>query len=224
MGDACCTQRFQPIGGDIPPKIDFLEQEQRSAEIYREHARQKLARLDFAGALECLDAALALKPDYACALCERASFRQWLGHDGALQDVEAAIRLDPRDSDAWAVRGRLHAEEHQFELAAADVAEAILLASKTGDADLLGYRSALREQTGDWKGAAEDFAQACKTDVVWAAICRGEMRVAVGDVNGGMKDLHQIPERHQAHGYAQGGLLWAERKLPLVSNQTVAAN
>lgn len=231
MGSACCTDRervFPPYDGDmqqspkkIPASLKRDTDDELTPEIHREVARKKLLRLDVAGALACLDTALAMKPEYAAALCERASIKQWL-HDipGALKDADSALRLEPYDADAWAVRARLHAENRDSKLAGADIAEALRLAPS--DADLFGYRSALREQTGDHSGAAKDFSAACKADWVWAFMCRGEMRVALGDIEGGISDFKQVPVSHRARGYAQGGLLWAEGKRPLGLDATAS--
>jgi tetratricopeptide (TPR) repeat protein len=54
--------------------------------------------------------------------------------DGAVADLDAALRLDPDDAEAWVRRGRLHAARREFARAIADFDRAIALGRR--DADL----------------------------------------------------------------------------------------
>ena len=79
----------------------------------------------------------------------------------ALQDFDEAIRLDPDLGPAYAARGRLRAERHEYDPAIADLTAAI-----DHDADSVAVRldrGTARLHRKDYQGAIADFDAALKT-------------------------------------------------------------
>ncbi len=65
---------------------------------------------DDAAALKAYDRLIALSPGDARALCDRGIIRSRMGdQQGAIEDLTAAIQLDPRQVNAYAARAYAHA-------------------------------------------------------------------------------------------------------------------
>jgi tetratricopeptide (TPR) repeat protein len=104
-----------------------------SSRIYEQRGLARAELRDFAGAIEDLTNAMALRPDHAELLTLRG--RLYIVADAprlALHDFDTAIRLDPKDGDAYNGRGhaRLRLGEHRE--AIADAEQALSLGEPTG--------------------------------------------------------------------------------------------
>ncbi|KQY93924.1 hypothetical protein ASD21_10080 [Caulobacter sp. Root1455] len=74
------------------------------------HARVLMARRDYPGAIAAFDEVIALQPQFAAALAERAFAREAAGDlAGAQQDHDAVLRLTPDRANAWSHAGWIRA-------------------------------------------------------------------------------------------------------------------
>jgi tetratricopeptide (TPR) repeat protein len=117
---------------------------------------------DLEGALNDLDEAIRLKPDYADAFNNRGAVRYDKGDlKSALKDYNEAIRLKP-DADAFYNRGEARNASSDLDGALQDYNEAIRL--DPDHAQALHNRSLLRKAKGDLTGAQQDYDQAIRLD------------------------------------------------------------
>ncbi len=95
--------------------------------------------------------------------------------DLALADLDTALTLKPGDYDTLGIRANAHACARDFAAAFADYATMI---EKSPTADAYAARGRLRWRTGDFAGAADDYAQAVRLHpkdgyaVLWLEIAR----------------------------------------------------
>jgi len=77
--------------------------------------------------------------------------------DGATDDFDRALELDPQNADAYYYRGVVAGRLESWDKAVADLTKAIGLNSQYADAYF--WRGAARQQQGDLNGALADFNQ-----------------------------------------------------------------
>jgi lipoprotein NlpI len=149
---------------------------------------------DYHGAIEDLDAVLAKVPDDTPTLRRRATFRDWIGdHQAAIDDFNASLQIKP-DASAYSGRAIAYKEGGDPDRAMQDVAKAMEIAPD--DPTVIYERAQLRFKSGDFAGAASDFATAAddpKSDayvVIWAYLAA----VRSGAPNAA-KDLAKRAER-----------------------------
>jgi tetratricopeptide (TPR) repeat protein len=107
--------------------------------------------------------ALALKPDDADLLIERATAAIAMGrYLDAIDDLNRALDLDPRRADALVLRGSAWRNEDKIDLAQADIDHAIDI--DPDDPEALLERGILRERKGDRAGAQADWERAITLD------------------------------------------------------------
>jgi tetratricopeptide (TPR) repeat protein len=107
--------------------------------------------------------ALALKPDDADLLIERASSAIAMNRFmDAIDDLNHALDLDPRREDALVLRGAAWRNEDKLELAQADIDHAIDI--DPDDPEALLQRGILRQRKGDRDGAQADWQRAIELD------------------------------------------------------------
>jgi lipoprotein NlpI len=132
------------------------------------------ARRDYADAIKEMDRVVDAEPDRADALKRRGDYKDWLGqYDAAIADYTAAFEKS-QDPKFLAERGAVYANKHDFVHALADLERAI---SEAPDYAVGWFeRGRIRFESGDFKGAAADFAKAADRDpedgfrVLWAYI------------------------------------------------------
>jgi tetratricopeptide (TPR) repeat protein len=113
---------------------------------------------DTYGARRALDAAVKLRPTSPQALFDRANARyNTADNDGAIVDLNEALRIDPRFAEAWRLRGWVYAISN-FDRAWPDFEQAIRLEPRNPRNYQL--RADLRQRAGDVAGAQADRAQA----------------------------------------------------------------
>lgn len=132
--------------------------------IYRELDRNE-------DALRAIDRLIALKPS-ASVYIDRHYLRRWGDIAGRRADVEAALRLDPRNVDALRAEATLRQRDRDMAGAVATLTTA--LAIKPDNSDLLATRGQAQFLMGRPREAARDFAaarRAARTSDDFNAVC-----------------------------------------------------
>ncbi len=116
-----------------------------------------------ARAYEAATQALALKPDDADLLIERATAAIATARFlDAIDDLNHALDLEPRRADALVLRGTAWRNENKLDLAQADIDHAIDIDPDNPEALL--QRGILRQRKGDTAGAQADWQRAIDLD------------------------------------------------------------
>lgn len=122
---------------------------------------------------------------------------EYFNFKGALNDLNEAIRLNPRYIKAYTYRGYVKDELDDYQGALTDYNKAVDL--KGDDYEAYARRGALKKRYKDYDGAIEDLNLAIqyKPDYAKAYSDRGQARILNGDKNGGCTDM----EKAKAMGY-----------------------
>jgi Tfp pilus assembly protein PilF len=80
----------------------------------------------------------------------------------ALQQYDEILRTDPRDADAWGLKGSLLSEQGKHAEAIQSIERAVGIAAQ--DAGLIASLGQARENSGDMKGALADYDRALAID------------------------------------------------------------
>lgn len=147
------------------------------------------------------------------ALINRANKRAMSGDvDGAIEDFNEAIQLDPAKATAYFNRGYLNNTVGRFEQAILDFSEAIQLLP---DYDEAYYQRAQgRAQLEDFQGAVDDLGQALRLNpfCIKAYYKRAEFLAELDDHQGALADYSQailnVPK--DANAYYRRGLFLAQ--------------
>jgi tetratricopeptide (TPR) repeat protein len=132
------------------------------AELYK-LANDKASQGKKREALEDLNKALALDPNFANGYIDRGNARNGLGDkQGALADYTRAIELDSRYADAYYNRGNIRSELGDRQGANDDYTKAI----ESNPAYVGAYynRGNIRNDLGDKQGAIADYTKAIELD------------------------------------------------------------
>lgn len=164
----------------------------RAGDFYLQ-ATDKLQRGDSRGALQDLNQAIRLNPDYASAYGDRATIKFQQGdRQGALTDLDQAIQIDPQLADAYGIRGLYRVATGNIRGAQSDVEKAVSLKPEIGYA----ARGVVRWYQSDLSGAQSDFDQALNLkasfkDAYAVHYFRGFVRWQLGNYNGALQDLNR---------------------------------
>jgi tetratricopeptide (TPR) repeat protein len=93
--------------------------------------------------------------------------------DGAIADFTKAIKLDPKNKDAYDLRGSMNAYKGDFTAANADWTKAVEIDPKFARAYM--NRAMGRKAIGDIDGAIEDLTEANKLGINEALVIRSEL-------------------------------------------------
>ena len=112
-------------------------------------------------------------------------------HDRAIADYDAAIRLDPKFSDAYYTRGNAWGAKFEADRAIADYDAAIGINPK--DRAALGSRAFEWTIKGDYAKAIADQDAVIRLDAksAMAYLARGRARFYAGDFKGAIPDLQE---------------------------------
>jgi protein O-mannosyl-transferase len=128
-------------------------------------------------------------------------------YDRAIEDLDQAIRLDPKYFEAYDNRGFAHLSRRDYDLAIEDHTEAIRLNPR----DALAYndRGLAYKYKGDYARAIEDFANAIKLRPTFLLYNnRGVTWDAAGDHNRAIDDFNEATRLNPEYmvGYFNRGL------------------
>jgi len=147
-------------------------------------------RGDLEGAIEDLNQAIRLKPEYG-AFFNRGEARCRQGDiEGAVKDYTEAIRLRPDYAAGFTNRGVVRYSNGDLEGAISDFTEAIRLKPEYGT---FSNRAEARYRKGDVEGALKDYDEAIRLNPGEANIfsSRGVVRYSQQDVEGALEDYDE---------------------------------
>lgn len=150
-----CTQSLE-LAAEAGDGVDYTRWE-----VLNNRAVAYLGMGMTAEAMDDLDAAIELKPDYAEAYANRG--RIHLDDEAfelAIADLDRAIELDPELAEAYGNRGLAYESMGDDEQAIADYTRAIQL---TNDPQALFNRAMLRYTLGYFDDAYDDFVEVVET-------------------------------------------------------------
>jgi len=147
------------------------------------------------------------------ALVNRANKRATNGDlEGALDDFNEAIALNPTKVTAYFNRGFLYNSLGKFEAAIHDFSAAIELLSDYDEAYF--QRGNSYRQLGEWQRAIQDYSQAIGFNpyCIKAYYQRADSRAAMGDHAGALADYSQVILRvpKDANAYCQRGIFLSQ--------------
>ncbi len=152
----------------------------QNASAYSWRAGIHLRKQNFDEALRDLDTSLGLRPS-AGNLLTRAQIKSDRNdRDGALADIEAALKIDPNKSLAYKLRGAMRFSQADYSEAVRDFDEALRLVSGTDDhagldsALILLDRGRAKEMQTNYDGAIDDYTRAVE-------ICPEKFRIVLGN-------------------------------------------
>ncbi len=139
-------------------------------------------------ALEDCAAAIQISPRFAEAYYIRATMlAQFRGEpEAALRDLDKVLRQLPRSAPAFCARASVRAWQLDWEGAAADCEQALMIDAATPEAH--HWRAHVREALGDFAGAEADFAQAGRP-APW--LCRAKLLKRKGDLAGALRECRE---------------------------------
>ncbi|MBI5360200.1 MAG: tetratricopeptide repeat protein [Planctomycetes bacterium] len=163
---------------------------------------------------ECIDMAIAMKPQYAKSYLLRSMIRNFhKDYDGAIADLTAAIRINPENAPAYRDRGSNRSMKGDSDGAIEDYGEAIKIDPLSAAAYLL--RANEKDARGDSAGALADINAVLKfnPDSEDALVSSSVMKSKMGDDNGAIADLNRAirANPYSATAYYNLSLLFLNR-------------
>jgi tetratricopeptide (TPR) repeat protein len=146
----------------------------RNAFVYYINAELHFKESDFEEAIQCINQALAIAPDYPDALYLRANaLRSLYKHDAALKDIEALLEIDPENDRALSLQGELYRMLCDYDKALKSLE--LSMACRLDPSPMTLYiRSLVYANMGQYKKSLADIDEAnllsCETDFSMACI------------------------------------------------------
>ncbi|MCX7704306.1 MAG: protein kinase, partial [Planctomycetota bacterium] len=163
--------RFSTAGEFYNAMMVLEEHHKEEAKKQKEQAEEKKKRKDAKRYYEC-GRVKHLEGDY----------------DGAIEDYNKALELDPENADAYGNRGFARSATGDYDGAIKDFNKAIELSPT----DALAYagRGFAKAARGDYEGAIRDCDKAIEFDskLVAAYVCRGDVKRHKKDYKGAIED------------------------------------
>jgi lipoprotein NlpI len=149
--------------GDAAERATAREMRKEGGELHGMRAEVEKQLGETAAAIQDLDQAIDLKPDYPAAFFLRAQLHETEGDaDAATADYSRVIELNPKHAQAWNNRAWIRFHALQWDQAIGDGRKVLELAPKTPEAlRVIGYAEFAK---GDYAGAAKTLAAAAEAD------------------------------------------------------------
>lgn len=184
---------FADIVKNLRPLIKDLRNQLKTKESWLAEAEALLGRDRHQDALEPLNQALALDPDYIFALIYRGgAYKQLSDYKKALADFDHALSLDPKNTTLLMLRGDAYRLQGDYPKALADLNQA--LAFKPDDATALARRGETHRILGNYENALIDLDQALKLapDDTFALAARGDTHRFIGNYQQALSDFNRV--------------------------------
>jgi tetratricopeptide (TPR) repeat protein len=153
-------------------------------------ARALVARQDYSRAIEAFDEVIALQPQFAKAIAERAFAREATGDlTGAMSDHDAVLRLTPDRPNAWSHAGWIRALQGvDLDQALAYCDRAVALGATIDPLDTRGF---VHFRRGEFDLALADYDSALRLAPRSASTLymRGLVKRRAGDPRAGAADI-----------------------------------
>jgi tetratricopeptide (TPR) repeat protein len=162
----------------------------RLAQAFQNRGTAYLDKGDTERAIQDLDQAISLDPNYANAFNSRGVAYEAKGDNGrAIQDYDQAIRLDPDNANAINGRCWVRAALGQLQAALADCNESLRL--RPNNSNTLDSRGFVYLRLGRWDDVITDSDAALRANPrnAWALFERGIAKRRKGDLIGGDADI-----------------------------------
>ncbi len=136
-----------------------VKYEENDAEFYNKEGVLKLQKGDYGGAINDLNKAIQLKPDYIAAYFNRSQARYQLeDYQGTIQDLEEVMRMNPHDAYPYYRYGLTQFQQGDYRAAIRSYDQA--LQKNPHLAEAYFDRGVTRYYLGDKRGARDDFNEA----------------------------------------------------------------
>ena len=160
-------------------------------------AREAAKKGDQKRALGLYDEAIARDPANSAALLARASMLSTYANanwSGAIADTTEAIRLDPKNADAYELRARARGRSHAFRAAIDDATESIRLDASRQEAYVI--RGAAYNGLGEWSHAVVDLNTVIRRapDWSWNWFERANAYFGLGEHDRALSDVNHAIE------------------------------
>ncbi len=146
---------------------------------------------NYAGALEALDAAVAMTPNSTVAINNRARVRiSMQDYSSAIEDLDRVLDIDPRHVNARLTRGSVSLMLKRTEEAIADFKT--VLNGDEGNAEALAGMAHALETQSDFEGALQYYNRAmAESGDAELLVDRALLKIRLGDLRGADEDVRE---------------------------------
>jgi serine/threonine-protein kinase len=172
---------------ELSPEPDLFPQAEAELEIFYQHLEDE----DYDGALESINKAIELVPDYAWYYHERGYWHWLVGDLGAaLEDTNRALELEPENTDFYARRAAIAIDAEDHDLALESLSQAIVL--DPGNPYLHAELGQAYVGMGDPEAAIAEYNLAIESmpEEGWFYGLRASVYRELGDVGAAVEDLN----------------------------------
>jgi len=181
---------------DIAVYDDLIKKSPDIELAYNNRGQAKVNIGDYDGALEDINKALEINPEYVEAFYNRGVIRGKIGDlEGALADCESALDLRPNYAEAFFNRGSLKlADGDTSKDIVADLNKAISL--KSDYADAYNNRGLYNSKIGNYEQALSDYEKTLEINAHHAKAFynRGNLKGQQGDLKSALNDFNKAIE------------------------------